>query len=174
MYQALWGTGEWNVVSKENIEMNPKELIAKAQGDITMSTDDEGELPKSIRHKISDINAKQKEKEDKEESNAKFLNALTKPYSELDPGDRFELYESDCMIKRNLILNYQWQKMDTLWFQQNRGSHPCMKKPYNDPEIEADISMLNECLSQQPQQQQQQPRQIPNGSATLFRIQNQS
>ena len=106
-----------------------------------------------------------KEKEDIEDSNTKFLNALTKPYSELDPRDRLEVYEWDCMVKRNIILKYQWQKMDTLWFQQNPLCHSNMKKICQDVEIEADLDKLYEALNAT-----QNQRNIPDKSAALFRI----
>ena len=125
-------------------------------------------MPKSIFKKLDSIMSKKRDKQKKEDENKRFLTALTKPYCELDCSDRVELYEGDCMIKRNLILDHQWAKMDTLWFQQNYKSHPYMKKPHRDVEIEEDIKKLCECL----QPQHPPSRQVPAGSANLFGLNN--
>lgn len=72
-----------------------------------------------------------------------------------------------------MILEHKWAKMDTLWFQQNYRSHPYMKKPQRDTEIELDIDKCTECLNPQPQAQQMNRQQVPNGSAELFRLNSQ-
>lgn len=193
MYQVIWGTGNWNVVNKENIEKSSKEVVKKAPIPNILEKESTTDFPTSIRSKLDDVMAKQKQKEEKvekSEANGKFLDALTKSYSELNPEDRLELYDSDCLLKRKLILEYQWQKMDTLWFQENNTKlYSCMDKPAKDPEIEADIQKLVDCLSRFPEGDRnaaadgqraanagqgtgQTPRQISNGSANLFRLQN--
>jgi hypothetical protein len=168
VYETLWGRQPWNMVSKDTISLKPNEVVAKA-AEYTKKINFKRDTPKPIRGRLKEITDKKRALEGRDEPNSKFIKAMTKPYSELAPEDRLELYESDCMIKRNLILATQWQKMDTLWFQENRSSHPCMKKPLKDPEIEADIQNMNEALDP-PKQQREHGRQISNSSANLFRI----
>jgi len=167
LYQSIWGTYEWNHVLKENVDRSSKDTIDKVRIDPNLAIVKNPETPRSIRTKLNEIIQKQKarEGEDDEEKTAKFLRALTIPYSELDARERFELYETDSMLKRNLIINYQWQKMDTLWFQENYKCHPCMKKIPKDPEIESDFDKLYECLNPT-----QQHKPISEKSANLFRI----
>lgn len=94
MYQVIWGTAEWNIVMKETIEKSSKEIVAKAETETKIRPPGKGEFPKSVRKRLAEIN---KAKDEPEE---KFLKALTKPYSELEPADRLEIYDSDCMVKR--------------------------------------------------------------------------
>jgi hypothetical protein len=125
MYEVLWGKMNWNAVSKDTISMDASQIIEKANDALKKSEEFKIQIPGSIKKRLKDLtNKKRKDRDMKDEPNAKFLNTLTKPYSDLNPEYRLELYESDCMIKRKLILTTQWQRMDTLWFQQNRGSHP--------------------------------------------------
>ena len=147
--------------------------MAKADEEIKKMEIGKAENPKSIRVKLSKIMKEQRENEENigNQSHVKFLNAMMKPYSELDPNDRLELYESESLVKRTIILNYQWKKMDTLWFQENKRSHPYMKKPYRDLEIEADLKILMEKLNNS--HQPNAARNISNGSANLFRLPNQ-
>lgn len=165
LYQWIWGSSEWNQVQKDNVERSSKDTIDKVKVDPNLTREKDSEFPKSIRTKLNEINQKHKEKEDIEDPNTKFLNALTKPYSELDPRDRLEVYECDWMVKRNIILKYQWQKMDTLWFQQNTLCQSSMKKISNDVEIESDLDQLYEALNAT-----QNQRNIPEKSKNLFRI----
>lgn len=170
MYQAIWGTSDWNIVVKDTIEKKPEEIVARADLETKLPPKSNKDFPRSIRSRLAEINQKKKDEIEKYENSQKFLKALHKSYNELEPADRLEIYESDHMVK--IITDYQWQKMDTLWFQQNRGSHPCMRKPFKDPEIEADLKVLVDTLAQPSQQQPAQGRNIPNSSANLFRIQS--
>lgn len=166
-------------MSKQTIGKKPQEIMDSADKHTEKIPGTKESLPKSIRASLTKIIEHQREVEEKneeEKSNPqyKFLNALMKPYSDLDPRDRLELYENEAITKRNIILAYQWKRMDTLWFQENKRSHPYMKKPFNDKEIEADLKILMDELNISQQQQQQPGRNISNGSAHLFRLQNQS
>lgn len=97
LYQSIWGTREWNAVSKTTIGKKPKEIMDTADKELKAIGNSKGGIPKSIRSKLDKIVREKKEQEEKEENNPafKFLNALMKPYSELKPEDRLELYEKD-------------------------------------------------------------------------------
>jgi len=188
LFQSIWGTNnEWNVVSKQTIGKKPGELMESAEKHLVKIPEGKGGMPRSIRDNLTKLIEKQREAEEKDDEDKahpqyKFLNALMKPYSELHPVERLELYQNEATIyetsaiensvKRNIILSYQWRKMETLWFQENKRSHPYMKKPYNDPEIEADLKILMEKLNIN--QRSNAGRNISDGSKELFRIQNQS
>ncbi|CAI2384386.1 unnamed protein product [Moneuplotes crassus] len=159
LFQTVWGAEHhWNKVSRETINRTPLELMEAAQHFVQEIPEGNNQMPKEIWKNLRTVIEKYEEAEREQEAKAtpkrKFLRLLMKPYNELHPVERLELYQNEANIyegvplennfKRNLILSYQWKKMETSWFQENMSSHPCLKKPFNDPEIEADLKGLME------------------------------
>lgn len=97
LYSTLWGNEDWNIVDRNNISRPPKDTIAKV--DIDSKIKEYGKnrkkAPTPIFKKIESIIVQKKELQKKDEGDKRFLAALTKPYSELDPSDRLDLYEGD-------------------------------------------------------------------------------
>ena len=91
------------------------------------------EFPKSIRNQLDCITIAQNIKG--EENEKIYISNFNKTKGTLDDKET-----------RGVIYNYRWQKMDTLWFQQNRHLHPSNLKVANESEIEADFDRLLEAL----------------------------